>query len=322
MHDYYAFGLEASDPTQDAEPTRFTSQETDLHNTSGQTDDLINMHARFYHPILARFLSADLLSGNPHSPQSFNLFAYVSDNPTNYWDPYGMKITLTRAGQIVVTANDPCREAPQGISCQTWWDILAAGGWASRDAFFFGTASGVREDGGGHKSLREKICSALPSGRTFGVSGTFGGLGAAGGGGELLLNYNTGQVSAFGFGVGGVGWNGALQVSAYTGFVRGIVGDNSNYSGGFSGYNGGWIGGVFHEWSSEGLSGLVHRGPSALPANGPVRVTGFSLSWTPVNLPTGGLTAADYSKPSQLGRLWAFTPIDGLIYEARQVFCK
>jgi len=88
-HDYYAFGLEASDPTQDAEPTRFTSQETDLQNTSGQTDDLVNMHARFYRPALARFLSADLLSGNPHRPQSFNLFAYVRGNPTNFWDPYG-----------------------------------------------------------------------------------------------------------------------------------------------------------------------------------------------------------------------------------------
>jgi len=139
QHDYYAFGLEASDPTQDAEPTRFTSQETDLHNTSGQTDDLVNMRARFYHPLLARFLSADLLSGNPHSPQSFNLFSYVKGNPTDNWDPYGMKITLTRAGQIVVTANDPCREAPQGISCQTWWDILAAGGWASRNDFMSGT---------------------------------------------------------------------------------------------------------------------------------------------------------------------------------------
>jgi len=93
MHDYYAFGLEASDPTQDAQPTRFTSQETDLQNTSGQTDDLVNMHARFYRPALARFLSADLLSGNPHSPQSFNLFAYVRGNPTNFWDPYGLDDT-------------------------------------------------------------------------------------------------------------------------------------------------------------------------------------------------------------------------------------
>ncbi|NOZ78703.1 MAG: hypothetical protein GXP48_05900, partial [Acidobacteria bacterium] len=60
------------------------------HGTTGQTDDLIYMHARFYNPVIARFLSADVLGGNPHSPQSFNLFAYVRGNPVTYWDPWGM----------------------------------------------------------------------------------------------------------------------------------------------------------------------------------------------------------------------------------------
>jgi RHS repeat-associated protein len=143
-HDYYAFGLEASDPTQDAEPTRFTSQETDLQNTSGQTDDLVNMHARFYHPILARFLSADLLSGNPHSPQSFNLFAYVRGNPVNYWDPYGMDevqdpFHLARFyDETWVVGLDPWREAAEG--------------WLSRDVFFFGIPT---FDGGG--SIMERL---------------------------------------------------------------------------------------------------------------------------------------------------------------------
>jgi len=77
---------------QDAEPTRFTSQETDLQSTPGQADDLVNMHARFYHPAIARFLSADLLRGDPHSPQSFNLFAYVRGNPKSFWDPLGLTV--------------------------------------------------------------------------------------------------------------------------------------------------------------------------------------------------------------------------------------
>ncbi len=89
-HAYYPFGFEATDPSQDTEPTRFTGQETDRHGTTGQTGDLAYMHTRFYRPALARFLSPDVLAGNAHSPQSFNLFAYVRGNPTNYWDPFGM----------------------------------------------------------------------------------------------------------------------------------------------------------------------------------------------------------------------------------------
>ena len=84
-----------------------------------------------------------------------------------------------------------------------------------------------------NKSLTQKICSALPTGRTFGVSGGLGGVGSVGGGGEIVINYQSGQVSAFGFGGVQVGWNGGASGSAYTGFVYGLNGSNSNYSGGF-----------------------------------------------------------------------------------------
>jgi len=140
QHAYYPFGLEATDPSQDAEPTRFTSQETDLQSTPGQADDLVNMHARFYHPTIARFLSADLLRGDPHSPQSFNLFAYVRGNPKSFWDPLGLD-----------ASQDP-------LNPFKWWDIIdvigvdpwriAAGGWQSRDEFMNG-APGSGLDGGG-----------------------------------------------------------------------------------------------------------------------------------------------------------------------------
>ena len=321
QHAYYPFGLEATDPTQDAEPTRFTSQETDLQSTPGQADDLVNMHARFYHPTLARFLSADLLRGNPHSPQSFNLFSYVRGNPTSYWDPFGLE-------EIEVIGKDPCPEAPAGMSCDEWtWvqilRLLDPASWTNGGGGGGGTS--WRDEGGGGKSLRDKICSALPSGRTFGVSGTFGGAFPSGYGGELVLNCNSGQVSAFGFGTLGAGWNGGLQGSVYTGFVGGLSRNNSSYSGGFTGINGSLVSpsfvgaGVFGAASSGGLAGPL-TGRSPLPT-GDVTVAGLELSFSPPGF-TGAVTTSTYSHPVQLGKLWAFTPIDGLMYEARKVFCK
>ena len=98
----------------------------------------------------------------------------------------------------------------------------------------------------------QKICSAIPSGRTTGASGGVGGVGSPGGGGELVVNYDTGQVSAFAFGGFQVGWNGGVSGSVYTGFVWGLNGSNSNYSGGFTGVNGGAGLGGFAESSAAG----------------------------------------------------------------------
>jgi len=48
------------------------------------------MHARYYNPNVARFLSVDPGRDNdPSAPQSWNLYAYVRNNPVNRTDPDG-----------------------------------------------------------------------------------------------------------------------------------------------------------------------------------------------------------------------------------------
>ncbi len=84
------FGKDPDATTQDAERMRFTIHERDLGDTTKSLDDLDAMHARSYMPFLGRFTSVDLLRGDPHSPQSFNLFAYVQGNPLNFLDPSGL----------------------------------------------------------------------------------------------------------------------------------------------------------------------------------------------------------------------------------------
>ncbi len=140
QHTYYPFGTEATATCQDSERTKYTGQERDLQDTCAQTDDLDSMHARVYNPNIARFLSADALRGDPHSPQSFNLFAYVSGNPMNLVDPSGLAprnqyvpADPTMAG---LTGYDP--NAPAAIFGLYWPCNMCLPRWGVQDTFTVG----------------------------------------------------------------------------------------------------------------------------------------------------------------------------------------
>ena len=47
--------------------------------------------ARYYSPLLGRFVSADSIVPNPSNPQSLNRFSYTRNNPLKYIDPNGHK---------------------------------------------------------------------------------------------------------------------------------------------------------------------------------------------------------------------------------------
>ncbi|MFC1466146.1 MAG: RHS repeat-associated core domain-containing protein [Candidatus Brachytrichaceae bacterium NZ_4S206] len=46
-------------------------------------------NACYYSPVLARFISADIIVPDPANPQALNRYAYVGNNPVNYTDPDG-----------------------------------------------------------------------------------------------------------------------------------------------------------------------------------------------------------------------------------------
>jgi hypothetical protein len=45
--------------------------------------------ARYYSPVIGRFVSADTIVPNAANPQAFNRFSYVRNNPLRYTDPTG-----------------------------------------------------------------------------------------------------------------------------------------------------------------------------------------------------------------------------------------
>lgn len=103
-HQYWPFGDE--DPLyaqQDSERLKFTGHERDF----GAAVDY--MHARYYHYRGGKFLSVDPgRDFDPPRPQSWNLYAYVRNSPTNRVDPdgrIGMNPFNIRAAYIVHIVN-------------------------------------------------------------------------------------------------------------------------------------------------------------------------------------------------------------------------
>jgi RHS repeat-associated protein len=81
-YDFLPFGEQIAGTN--ATYIKFTGKERD--SESG----LDNFGARYNSSSLGRFMSPDPLSGSPGNPQSWNRYAYVSNNPLNATDPSGM----------------------------------------------------------------------------------------------------------------------------------------------------------------------------------------------------------------------------------------
>jgi RHS repeat-associated protein len=76
-----------STPTCSTPPTRgFTSEES---INSGALVNLVNLNARVYDPVLARFMAADPIS-DPYAPQSLNLYTYALNSPVTLTDRTGL----------------------------------------------------------------------------------------------------------------------------------------------------------------------------------------------------------------------------------------
>ena len=69
---------------------------------------LIYARARFYDPVIGRFLSHDPEVGDVSNPPSLHRYLYAYQNPTVFVDPTGRKAELTDAAEKMQEfADDP-----------------------------------------------------------------------------------------------------------------------------------------------------------------------------------------------------------------------
>ncbi len=99
IFDYLPFGT--AFPVNPPTDITFTGQERD------EDSNLNYMHARFYSPELARFLSPDPVLGRIGASQSWNRYAYVGNNPIRRVDPDGRQ--EVEAGEDARAANARAR---------------------------------------------------------------------------------------------------------------------------------------------------------------------------------------------------------------------
>ena len=80
---YTPYGEKRLDPVLNRDNQGFT----------GHVDDaatgLTYMQARYYNPVVGRFLSNDPVAFAPDRPQYFNRYSYVGNDTVNMWDPDG-----------------------------------------------------------------------------------------------------------------------------------------------------------------------------------------------------------------------------------------
>ena len=83
--EYYPFGeVRVNSRTTGADVThKFTGKELD------EETGLYFYEARYYDPVLARFITPDTIISRPGDPQDFNRYAYARNNPLKYTDPTG-----------------------------------------------------------------------------------------------------------------------------------------------------------------------------------------------------------------------------------------
>ena len=79
--------------------------------------------ARYYSPVIGRFISVDFMPGNPGHPQTFNPYGYANNNPLAFIDPRGMA-SQGLSPDLLDGNNDDDGSDNKGSSMDNWEEDL------------------------------------------------------------------------------------------------------------------------------------------------------------------------------------------------------
>ncbi len=145
---YYPYGDRYSDTGAVGVTRKYTGQELD-----GETG-LYYYHARYYDPVLGRFVSADPIGINLSNPQTLNRYSYVTNNPINLTDPTGY-CGFSSFGDF----GDCFVQAGQAL----WNGAKTVGSWIADGASWLGTGLTGGGWGGGGSSQRNISAADIAS---------------------------------------------------------------------------------------------------------------------------------------------------------------
>ncbi len=187
--------------------------------------------ARYYDPVIGRFITADTIVQAPFDPQSFNRYAYCRNNPLKYVDPSGHWFWFAVIGAIIGAASAAATGGNIGLGALAGFfgGALFAGAGAAVSAMHLqGLAAAGMFAGAGAIS---GVASAAMTGGNIGIGALTGALGGALGYGASFIDGPLGLLAGLSSGavVGGLGsvllggnfgdgaWRGAASAGiAYT----------------------------------------------------------------------------------------------------------
>jgi RHS repeat-associated protein len=194
---YHPYGNRTQSPHDYAD-----SLDNDRWYTGHSHDDALGltyMQARYYDPVIGRFISVDPLAFSEGDPQTFNRYAYAKNNPYKYFDPNGLDAvvvswngTAAVGGGVGIGGGLYFTYPGQDDAQFDFGSIATVSGVLGADVSFTGNVSTLH---GGRENVEG---TSIRSGATIPLTGITGPAADF----ESIINKDTGKWAGQSVGVG------------------------------------------------------------------------------------------------------------------------